>query len=204
MRKQAFAQLRQSGANGGAMQRAAIAFGLFAGEQVPGQFVEAGAPNPHCGFLRRRFDARPVELNQSACVIEGDHQPERGTNRGNQIWPRHLGRRQSQFRLRRLWIHELLAEGCNARMNLAILSRRSLLIFFGNPDTDPLPLSLLKSWCSVGPATVARLRGRRWGVRRLVVQIRPEPFLDFLQRHALAEVVIEHLVSTEFAHREIF
>ena len=41
------------------------------------------------------------------------------------------------------------------------------------------------------------------GFGRVVVQPRPQPALDFLQRHAFAEMIIKKLVATEFADGEI-
>src|SRR5205814_7605405 len=70
-----FAQARQAGANGGAVERGAIALSLVAGGKVPGQFVEAGAADSQRGLLCPGFDARPVEFNESADIIQRDHQP---------------------------------------------------------------------------------------------------------------------------------
>jgi len=39
---------------------------------------------------------------------------------------------------------------------------------------------------------------------RIVIQIRSKPFLDLLQRHAFAKVVIEELVAAQLAYGKVF
>ena len=46
----------------------------------------------------------------------------------------------------------------------------------------------------------AARRRRRAGI---VVEIRPEPALDFLHGHSLAQMVVEHLVAIDLAEAEI-
>ena len=99
--REPLAQTHQPRANAGAVERGQIALRLFAGDPFPGQLLEAGAADSKGGLMRRGFDARPVELNATADVIQRDNQSERRGS-SSRIWPRGFGRRQSQFRLRRL------------------------------------------------------------------------------------------------------
>src|SRR5438045_1181535 len=47
-------------------------------------------------------------------------------------------------------------------------------------------------------------RARGGVASRIVIEIRPKPPLDFLERHSLAQVIVKHLIAADFADGKIF
>src|SRR2546425_5358904 len=86
------AQTRKSSGDGGAMEGGEFTLVLGAGGQFPGQFVQTGTTDAEGGFLFIGLRAAPIELNETAGVIERHIQTETGA----------AARRQIQFRLFRL------------------------------------------------------------------------------------------------------